>query len=122
MDQKELIERLSNLSVGELDDLTKKIEVQWGVVARPVVSQGTTTTIVEEKLVQTEFDLVLLSFAADKKINLIKVIREISGLGLKESKDLVEGAPKTVKECLSRLDADSFAAKIVEAGGVVQVR
>ena len=121
MTNEEIIEKLSDMSVVELIALTKRLENEWGVKAQPAVVQSTVVEV-ETKPVQTEFDLVLMSVAADKKIALIKVVREMIGLGLKESKDLVEAAPKKIKESISKSDADALAAKLIEAGATVEIK
>src|SRR6266852_1831585 len=103
MDQ--IIDNLSNLTVMQIADLTKRLEDKWGVKAAPVAE--------EEK---TEFSVVL-SNAGSNKIQVIKAIREITNLGLKEAKDLVDGAPKEIKAGVSKDDAEAIKKKIAEAGG-----
>ena len=121
----QVIDYLSNLPVMEIAALVKELEGKWGVsAAAPVAVAGTgggggPAPVVEEK---TEFDVHLKSFG-DKKINVIKAIRElIPGLGLKEAKELVEGAPSKVKEGISKDEAESFAKKLKEAGAEVEIK
>jgi len=105
-DLAKLVDELSSLTVLEAAELTKLLEEKWGVSAAA------------EK---TEFTVVLAN-AGDKKINVIKVVREITGLGLKEAKDLVEGAPKTVKEGVNKDDAAKFKKALEEQGATVEVK
>ncbi|MDA8212938.1 MAG: 50S ribosomal protein L7/L12 [Clostridia bacterium] len=119
----EILESVKNLTVLELAELVKAFEEEFGVsAAAPVaVAAGPVAAaapVVEE---QTEFD-VILAGAGDKKINVIKVVREITGLGLKEAKDLVDGAPKPIKEKVAKEEAESIKAKLVEAGASVEVK
>jgi len=120
----QVIDFLSNLPVMEIAALVKELEAKWGVsAAAPVAVAGPNNTgpapVAEEK---TEFDVHLKSFG-DKKINVIKAVRElIPGLGLKEAKELVEGAPSKVKEGISKDEAESFAKKLKEAGAEVEVK
>ena len=106
----QILESIKALTILELADLVKAVEEEFGVSAAAPVA--------EEK---TEFDVVLKSFGA-KKLDVIKVIREITGLGLKEAKELVEGAPKTVKEGVSKEDAEALKAKITAAGAEVEIK
>ena len=118
----QILESIKSLSILELNDLVKAIEEEFGVsAAAPVAvagAAGAAAPAVEEK---TEFDVVLKSFGA-KKLDVIKVIREITGLGLKEAKDLVEAAPKTVKEGLSKEDAEALKEKIASTGAEVEIK
>jgi large subunit ribosomal protein L7/L12 len=121
--KEQVIDYLSNLPVMEIAALVKELEGKWGVsAAAPVAVAGPAAgpaPVVEEK---TEFDVHLKSFG-DKKINVIKAIRElIPGLGLKEAKELVEGAPSKVKEGISKDEAESFAKKLKEAGAEAEVK
>lgn len=117
------IEEVKALTVMELSELVKALETEFGVsasamaVAAPAAG-GAAAAVVEE---QTEFTVVLMEAGA-AKINVIKAVREITGLGLKEAKDLVDGAPKNVKENVSKEDAEATAAKLKEAGAVVEVK
>ena len=116
-----ILEEIKSLTILELNDLVKAVEEEFGVsAAAPVAVAGAAAAAapVEEK---TEFDVVLKSFGA-KKLDVIKVIREITGLGLKEAKELVEGAPKTIKEGLSKEDAEAMKAKIAATGAEVEVK
>jgi large subunit ribosomal protein L7/L12 len=122
--KEQVIDYLSNLPVMEIAALVKELEGKWGVsaaapVAVAAAGGGGPAPVVEEK---TEFDVHLKSFG-DKKINVIKAIRElIPGLGLKEAKELVEGAPSKVKEGISKDEAESFAKKLKEAGAEAEVK
>ena len=115
-----IIEEIKALNVMELADLVKAIEEEFGVsAAAPVaVAAGPVAAAAEEK---TEFDVVLVS-AGDKKIGVIKVVRELTGLGLKEAKELVESAPKAIKEGASKDDAEALKAKLEEAGAKVELK
>lgn len=116
----DVLEFISGLSVLELSELVKEFEEKFGVSAQPTVvaGAGPVAAVVEEK---TEFDLVLKDAGA-KKINVIKVVRELTGLGLKEAKDAVEGTPNTLKEGISKADAEAMKAKLEEAGAVVEIK
>lgn len=121
----EILEAVKGLTVLELSELVKAFEEEFGVTAAAPVAAvampaagGAAAPAAEE---QTEFD-VILTGAGDKKINVIKVVREITGLGLKEAKDLVDGAPKAVKEKIGKDEAESIKAKLVEAGASVDVK
>lgn len=120
-DLNQIVENLSALTVMEAADLVKKLEEKWGVSAASVAVAGPAAAAaapVEEK---TEFTVVLASAGANK-INVIKEIRTITGLGLKEAKDLVEGAPKTVKEGVSKADAEKLKAQLTSAGATVEIK
>ncbi|MDD2458853.1 MAG: 50S ribosomal protein L7/L12 [Eubacteriales bacterium] len=118
------IEDVKALSVMELAELVKALETEFGVsaaamaVAAPAAGGAAPAAAVEE---QTEFT-VILKEAGAAKINVIKAVRELTGLGLKEAKDLVDGAPKAIKENVSKEDADAVAAKLKEAGAVVEIK
>ncbi|MDR1941262.1 MAG: 50S ribosomal protein L7/L12 [Endomicrobium sp.] len=118
----QLIEAISGLTVIELADLVKALEEKFGVsAAAPVAvaaAPAAAAAAVEEK---TEFNIVLTSSGANK-INVIKVVREITGLGLKEAKDLVDGAPKTVKENIAKAEAEEIKKKLTEAGATVELK
>ena len=119
----QILDQIKALTILELSDLVKAIEEEFGVSAAPVAVAGAAVagaaaTAAEEK---TEFDVILASFGA-KKLDVIKAVREITGLGLKEAKELVEGAPKAVKEGASKEDADSIKAKLEEAGASVEIK
>ena len=124
-----LYEQLSTLTVLEVSDLVKRLEDGWGVsaaaaapaMAMPMMGMGGGAEAAAPAEEKTEFDVVLAS-AGDKKINVIKEVRAITGLGLKEAKDMVEGAPKTVKEAASKDEANSIKAKLEEAGAKVSLK
>ena len=115
----ELLETIDSLTVVELSELVKGIEEKYGVSAAAVAAPaaGAAAPAAEEK---TSFDVVLKDAGANK-IQVIKVVRDATGLGLKEAKDLVDGAPKTVKEGLSKDDAEALKAKFAEVGAVVEL-
>ena len=119
-DLAKIVEDLSSLTVLEAAELSKLLEEKWGVSAAAPAAGGAAAAAkpAEEK---TEFTLVLTA-AGEKKINVIKEVRAITGLGLKEAKDLVEGAPKTVKEGLSKEDANKFAEQLKAAGATVELK
>ncbi len=123
----EIVSTLSGLTILEISELVKKLEEQWGVsAAAPVVvaGGGAATAATAQPAAapeKDEFDVVLTS-AGDKKIQVIKVVRELTTLGLKEAKDLVDGAPKPVKEGVSKTEAEEMKKKLEEAGGVVELR
>jgi large subunit ribosomal protein L7/L12 len=125
LSQEQLVDHLSNLSVLQVSELIKKLEDKWGVKAAPAavaVAAGPAAAPVAEKVEeQTEFN-VELSAAGANKIAVIKAIREITGLGLKEAKDLVEAAPKVVKEQVSKADAEEMKKKLTEAGATVALK
>jgi large subunit ribosomal protein L7/L12 len=123
--REQVIEYLSGLSVMDVAALTKDLEEKWGVSAAPVAVAGAAVAAgdggaaaAEEK---TEFDVVLKEAGA-KKINVIKVIRELTSLGLKDAKELVDGAPKTVKEAVSKDEAEDAKKKLEEAGAAVELK
>lgn len=121
----QIVDTLSALSVLEAAELSKMLEEKWGVSAAAPVAVAAAPgaaaagAAVEEK---TEFTVILASAPADKKIGIIKVVREITGLGLKEAKDLVEAAPKPVKEGVNKDDAEKFKKALAEAGAGVEVK
>ena len=118
----QLLEEIKGLTILEMADLVKALEEEFGVSAAPVAVAGAPAAAAapaeEEK---TEFD-VILTAAGDKKLNVIKVVREETGLGLKDAKDLVEAAPKAIKEGISKADAEALKAKLVEAGATVEIK
>jgi len=121
-DIKNIVEEIKTLSVMELADLVHAIEEEFGVsAAAPVAvaaAPGAGAAAAEEK---TEFDVVLASAGASK-INVIKVVKEITGLGLKEAKEMVDGAPKTIKEAVSKDEAEEIKNKLTEAGATVELK
>jgi large subunit ribosomal protein L7/L12 len=126
MTVEEIAEQLDKLTLLEASQLSKLLQEKWGVsaaapmavAAMPGAGGGGAAAAVEEK---TEFD-VILSAAGDKKIQVIKVVRELTGLGLKEAKDLVDGAPKAVKEKVTKAEAEDMKKKLEEQGAAVQVK
>lgn len=117
-----IVEELSKLTVLEAAELSKKLEEHWGVsAAAPVAAAAVAGIAAEAAEAQTEFDVILSDFGANK-INVIKVVREITGLGLKEAKDLVEAAPKAVKQAVSKDEADKIKKQIEEAGAKVEIK
>ena len=119
--KEDVLEYISGLSVLELSALVKDFEEKFGVSAAPVMVAGGAVAAVEAVEEKTEFD-VILKDGGDKKINAIKVVREITGLGLKEAKDAVEGAPTTVKEGVSKQLAEEIKKKLEEAGAVAEIK
>ena len=118
----QILEEIKALTILELNDLVKAIEEEFGVSAAPVavaVAGGAAAGAAAEE--KTEFDVELTNFGA-KKLDVIKVVRELTGLGLKEAKDLVEGAPKILKEGVSKDEAESIKAKLAEAGAEVTIK
>ena len=114
-----IVEAVKSLSILELNELVKAVEEEFGVsAAAPVAVAGAAAPAAEEK---TEFDVIMTGFG-DKKLNVIKVIREITGLGLKEAKDMVEGCPKAVKEGVSKDEAEKIKAQLEESGASVEIK
>ena len=117
-----ILEEIKSLTIIELADLVKAVEEEFGVSAAApvgvVAAAGAAAPAAEEK---TEFDVILASFGASK-LGVIKVVREITGLGLKEAKDLVEGCPKPLKEGCSKEEAESIKAQLTEAGATVEIK
>ena len=123
MNKEQIMEAIEQMTVLELSELVKALEEKFGVSAAAPMAvaaapAAAAAPVAEE---QTEFDVILASAGA-AKINVIKVVRELTGLGLKEAKDLVDGAPKPVKEKVSKADADALKAKLEEAGASVEVK
>src|SRR3954452_17055906 len=122
--QAEILDKIGSMTVLELSELIKAMEEKFGVSAAAAVSVaapaagGAPAAAAEE---QTEFTVVLSSYG-ENKVNVIKAVRELTGLGLKEAKDLVDGAPKPVKEGISKADADAAKKKLEEAGAKVEVK
>jgi large subunit ribosomal protein L7/L12 len=123
--KEQILEAISAMTIMEVVDLVKMMEDKFGVTAAAPVAiaaaagGGAAAPAAEEK---TEFTVTLKAYPADKKVGVIKVIREITGLGLKEAKDLVEGAPSTVKEGVSKADAEKFKKQLEEGGAQVEVK
>jgi len=125
MERAQILEAVSKLTVLELSQLIKDMEEKFGVsaaaavaVAAPAAGGGAGAAKAEE---QTEFTVMLLA-TGDNKVNVIKAVREVTSLGLKEAKDLVDGAPKAVKEGVSKADADAVAKKLSDAGAKVEIK
>jgi len=121
----DILDAIANMSVLDLSDLIKEMETKFGVSAAATAvavaaapAAGGGVAAAEEK---TEFDVVLTG-VGDNKVNVIKAVRELTGLGLKEAKDLVDGAPKAVKEGVSKADADAAAKKLEEAGAKAEIK
>jgi len=121
-DKDAFLSAMDSMSVMELNDLVKAIEEKFGVsaaaMAAPAAGGGAAAAAVEEK---TEFNVMLLEVGANK-VSVIKVVRELTGLGLKEAKDVVDGAPKAVKEAASKADAEAAVKKLVEAGAKAEMK
>ena len=120
-DLAKIVEDLSKLTVLEAADLSKMLEEKWGVSAAAPVAVAAVGGAAPAAEAKTEFDVVLAA-AGEKKIEVIKVVREITGLGLKEAKDLVEGAPKSVKAGVAKADADAMKKKLEEVGAKVELK
>ncbi len=125
MERAQILEAVSNMTVLELSQLIKDMEEKFGVsaaaavaVAAPAAAAAGAAAAAEE---QTEFTVVLTAIG-DSKVNVIKAVREVTSLGLKEAKDLVDGAPKAVKEGISKADADAVAKKLTDAGAKVEIK
>ena len=121
--QTEILDKISSLTVLELSELIKAMEDKFGVSAAAAVavagpSAAAPAAVAEE---QTEFTVILASFG-ENKVNVIKAVRELTGLGLKEAKDLVDGAPKPVKEGVNKADAEAAKKKLEEAGAKVEIK
>jgi large subunit ribosomal protein L7/L12 len=122
--KEQILEAISNMTIMEVVDLVKMMEDKFGVTAAAPVAMaaagaGAAAPAAEE---QTEFTVTLKAYPAEKKVTVIKVIREITGLGLKEAKDLVEGAPSTVKDAVSKADAEKFKKQLEDGGATVEVK
>ncbi len=118
-----ILDEIKGLTILEMNDLVKALEEEFGVTAAPVAvaggaAAGAPAAAAEEK---TEFDVILASFGA-KKLDVIKAVRELTGLGLKDAKDLVEGAPKTLKEGVSKDEAESMKKALEESGATVEIK
>jgi|SRR5450830_1222825 len=121
----EILEAVKGMTVLELSELVKAFETEFGVsAAAPVaaaVAPGAAAAAAEEVEEQTEFDVILTGIG-EKKVNVIKIVREITALGLKEAKDLVDSAPKPVKEKITKEEAEAIAAKLTEVGATVDIK
>lgn len=122
--KEEILDAIANMSVMDVVELISSMEEKFGVsaaaavAAAPAAAAGVEAAVVEE---QTEFDVVLTGFG-DKKVGVIKVVRAITGLGLKEAKDAVEGVPSTLKEGVNKEEAESIKKQVEEAGGTVEIK
>jgi large subunit ribosomal protein L7/L12 len=120
--KEEILETISNMTVMEVVDLISAMEAKFGVSAAAAVAAAPVTAVaaapVEE---QTEFDVLMTSFG-EKKVNVIKVVRSLTGLGLKEAKDLVEGVPSSIKEGVSKQEAEDVKKQLEESGATVEVK
>ena len=121
MNKEQLLEAIESMTVLELSELVKAMEEKFGVSAAAPVAAAAPAAAGAGAEEKTEFDVILTDAGAGK-INVIKVVREVTGLGLKEAKELVDGAPKAVKEKVSKADADALKAKLEEAGAKVEVK
>ena len=122
--KEEILESISNMTVMDLVDLVSAIEEKFGVSAAAVAAPaaaGGAAAAAEDVAEQTEFDVVLQS-SGDKKVAVIKVVRSVTSLGLKEAKDLVDAAPKPIKEAVSKEDAEALIKQIEEAGGTAEMK
>ena len=118
----QILEEVKSLTILELADLVKALEEEFGVSAAPVAVAGAAVAAAAPAAEETtEFDVILKAFG-DKKLDVIKAIRSITGLGLKEAKDMVEGAPKTVKEGVTKEEADKVAEELKAAGAEVEIK
>ena len=121
MNKEQIMEAIEQMTVLELSELVKALEEKFGVSASAPMAAAAPAAAAPAAEEQTEFDVILTAAGAGK-IGVIKVVRELTGLGLKEAKDLVDGAPKPVKEKISKADAEAVKAKLVEAGASVEVK
>lgn len=121
--KEELLNAIAEMTVLELSELVKAIEEKFGVkAAAPAVAVAAAPVAAAAAEEKTEFNVVLTAVDAAKKIAVIKVVREITGLGLKEAKDLVEAAPKAVKENVAKAEAEDIKKKVTEAGGTIELK
>lgn len=118
----DVVKFIGNMSVMQVIALTKELEQKWGVEAKPQMIQSGPEQQKETVVEKDSFNVILASVPADKKMNVIKTVRELMTLGLKESKELVEAAPKMVSEGCSKDEAERIKAKLEEAGAVVEVK
>ncbi|WP_378955042.1 50S ribosomal protein L7/L12 [Pelosinus sp. sgz500959] len=121
MTQQEIMQAIENMTVLELSELVKALEEKFGVSAAAPAAAAAAPVAAAAVEEQSEFDVILTSAGASK-INVIKVVRELTGLGLKEAKDVVDSAPKAVKEKIAKADAEAIKAKLVEAGATVEIK
>ncbi len=122
MNKQEILDAIKGMTVLELSELVKALEEEFGVsAAAPVAVAAAPAAVAEAEEEKTEFDVILTS-SGEKKINVIKVVREITSLGLKEAKALVDEAPNPIKEKVNKEEAEAIKAKIEEAGGSVEIK
>lgn len=122
MNKEQIIEAIESMTVLELSELVKALEEKFGVsAAAPVAVAAAPVAEAAAAAEQTEFDVILANAGASK-INVIKVVREVTGLGLKEAKELVDGAPKAIKEKVSKADADALKEKLEAAGATIEIK
>lgn len=121
--KEEILETISNMTVVEIVDLISAMEEKFGVSAAAAVAAAPAAAAVEAPVAEekTEFDVVMTAFG-EKKVNVIKVVRALTGLGLKEAKDMVEGVPSTVKEGVSKEEAENIKKQLEESGATVEVK
>ena len=117
-----ITEELSALSVLDMAKLKTALEEKWGVKAAAPMAMAAPVAAAPVEDASTEFDVILDSFAADKKISIIKIVREVTGLGLKEAKDLVESAPKSIKQPVAKTEAEGIVEQIKKAGGKASLK
>ena len=123
INKEDVVQALGNLSVLEMIALTRQLEEKWGVKAEPAPVQLSNLPKQDsQESDQAEYDVILLSVPTDKKMNIIKLVRELNTLGLKESKELVEAAPKIVQSGLSKADAENLKNRLTEAGAGVEIK
>ena len=116
-----LVEQIKTFTILEVAELVKALEEEFGVSAAPVAVAGAAAPAAAAEEEKTEFDVVLTSFG-DSKLGVIKAVREVTGLGLKEAKELVESVPKTIKEAVSKEDAEKIKADLTAAGATVEIK
>ncbi len=122
MEKNQLIDVLSELSVLEMAELKSALEEKWGVTAAAPAAAAPQAAAAPAEAESTEFEVTLTTVPSDKKIAVIKVVRDVTGLGLKEAKDLVEGAPKVVKASAAKAEADQIVQKIKDTGAGASVK
>ena len=120
--KEDILNSISNMTVMEIVDLVKMMEEKFGVTAAAPVAAAAAAAAAPAAEEQTEFTVTLKAYPAEKKVTVIKVIREITGLGLKEAKDLVEGAPSLVKEAVSKADSEKIKKQLEDVGATVEVK
>ena len=117
----QILEEIKSLTILEMKDLVSALEEEFGVSAAPVAVAGAAAPAAAAEAEKSEYDVVMTSFG-DKKLDVIKVVREITGLGLKDAKDMVEGVPSKVKEGVSKSDAEEIQKKLQEAGATAELK